>query len=428
MFDGSCLKQIIVDQQEERKLIDNIPRQQFNKIQELSQSRLIVIVMGIRRCGKSTLMQQIQSIQPEQDFCLSFEDERLISFNVEDFQILLEIFIELFGEQKTLYFDEIQNIEGWELFIRRMHDYGYKIYLTGSNANLLSRELGTHLTGRYVTVELYPYAFAEYCVAKQHSIDVKRQTTTQKSLQKKWLNEYQTDGGFPEYLQNPINDYLRTLYENILYRDIINRYNLPHEKPIKELVVYLASNIGKTITYNRLSKTLGLSSGATVQEYCGYLENCYLFFLLYRYDPSLKKQLIAPKKSYIIDTALARILGFRASEDKGRFLENMVFIELKRRFADNIYYHQGKYECDFIIREGIDIIQAIQVTQHLQGPETREREYRGLLDAMQTYGLLEGIILTENELGVDKRVEAGKAYHIQIMPIAQWLLLNDALD
>lgn len=424
MFNSSDLKQIILDQRELRKLDDNVPRQKFKKVQELTASRFIVIVMGIRRCGKSTMMQQLRDTQPEHDFCLSFEDERLVSFTVEDFQTLLEVFIELFGEQKTLYFDEIQNIEGWELFIRRMHDYGYKIYITGSNANLLSRELGTHLTGRYVTVELYPYSFQEYCIARQHGIVIERQTTAQKALHKKWLNEYQIEGGFPEYLQNPINDYLRTLYENILYRDIIKRYNLPSEKPIKELVVYLASHIGKTITYHSLSKTLGLSSGITVQEYCGYLENCYLFFLLYRYDPSLKKQLNAPKKAYIIDTALARVLGFRTSEDTGRFLENMVFIELKRRYKENIYYHQDEYECDFILREGIKIIQAIQVTQHLQDPNTKQREYRGLIDAMQAYNLNTGIILTENEQGEEKLSVAGKTYHIQIMPIAQWLCKN----
>ncbi len=423
MFNSIDLKQLILEQKEERRLMGNVPRQQFVKMQEFTQSRFVVIVMGIRRCGKSTLMQQIRDLQPEQDFCLSFEDERLVSFTLDDFQILLETFIELFGEQKTLYFDEIQNIVGWELFIRRMHDYGYKIYITGSNANLLSRELGTHLTGRYVTLELYPYAFAEYCIARQHPVDITRKTTIQKSMHKKWLNEFQVEGGFPEYLQNPINEYLRTLYENILYRDIIKRYNLPHEKPIKELVVYLASNIGKTVTYNSLSKTLGLSSGATIQEYFGYLENCYLFFILHRYDVSLKKQMIAPKKVFIIDTALARVLGFRFSDDIGRFLENIVFIELKRRYSENIYYHQGKYECDFIIREGIKIVQVIQVTQHLRDIETKAREYRGLLEAMQAYQLNSGIILTENEQGEEEITESGVAYTIHIMPITQWLLM-----
>lgn len=422
MLSSLLLKQVILDQKEERLLASDVPRQKFDQVQELTASSFIIVIMGVRRCGKSTLMQQIRGLQSEQDFCLSFEDERLVSFTLEDFQTLLETFIELFGAQKTLYFDEIQNITGWELFIRRMSDYGYKIYITGSNANLLSRELGTHLTGRYVSVELYPYSLQEYCTAKQHPFDIEKISTIQKSLQKKWLNEFQQDGGFPEYLANPINDYLRTLYENILYRDIIKRYNLTNEKPIKELVVYLASNISKTITYHRLSKILGLSSGATVQEYCSYLENCYLFFLVYRYDDSLKKQLAAPKKSYIIDTALARILGFRPSEDTGRFLENMVFIELKRRYKDNIYYHQGDFECDFVLREGIKIIQAIQVTRDLQNPVTKAREYRGLLEAMQTYHLNSGLILTENEQGCDEISANGKTYSIQILPIAQWLL------
>jgi hypothetical protein len=379
--------------------------------------------MGLRRCGKSTVMKQLRDLQKEQDFCLNFEDERLVNFTVEDFQVLLTVFIEMFGIQKTIYLDEIQNIEGWERFARRLHDDGYKIYITGSNAHLLSKELGTHLTGRYLALELYPYSFREYNISKNHAIvETKNLDTTQSSLCKKYLNEYLIQGGLPEYLQNGNPEYLAMLYENILYRDIISRYNIPNERPIKELALLLASNIGKLLSYNSLKKTLGLASGTTVAQYCQYLQNSYLFFFVNRYDYSLKRQMLAPKKCYMIDNAMADALGFRTSNDTGRFLENSVFLALKRQNLGEIYYHQHKNECDFLIRKGHKIIQAIQVCQSLQDLDTKEREYNGLIEAMQLYDLSAGLILVQNEKREETITVDGKKLHIVVQPIWEWLL------
>jgi len=413
------LKEVIADQRMIYHPLIEVPRAKFEKALELAETPQILIITGVRRSGKSTLMQQLRKSRQEQDFYLSFEDDRLASFSLSDFQLLLEVFIELFGPQKTFYFDEIQNIPGWEKFIRRLYEQGNKIIITGSNANLLSSELGTHLTGRYLTLELFPYSFEEYCIAKKHPVSTLDYfNTEQRALCKKWSNEYQAEGGFPEYLQYLKPEYLTTLYESILYRDIINRYKIPQEKPIKELVLFLSSNIGKTVTYNSLRKIVGLASGTTVAEYCQYLENCYLFFIVQRYDFSLKAQIQSPKKSYIIDTALAGVLGFRISADKGRFLENMAFLELKRRNVGMIYYHQGKHECDFVIREGNAITQAIQVTQSLEDASTKEREYAGLLDAMRIYGLSSGLILTENQ-SFEETIDN---YKIVVMPLWRWLL------
>jgi len=421
------LKQIILDQRRTYPaLMQAITRSEFAHISQFIPGSQVLIITGIRRCGKSTLMQQIRQTQDEQDFYLSFEDERLVPFTLENFQALLEVFIELYGVQKKFYFDEIQNIPGWERFIRRLHDQGNKIYITGSNANLLSKELGTRLTGRYIAIELYPYSFYEYCVAKKHKIkDTNLLDTASRALRKKWLNEYQKEGGFPEYLENEKTEYLTMLYESIIYRDIINRYHIPNERPIKELVLFLSSNIGKMMSYGSLKNTLSLASGTTVAEYCHYLENCYMFFLVHRYDLSVKRQLLAPKKCYVIDTAMAQILGFRSSEDKGRFLENMVFIELKRRNAGDIFYHQGKNECDFVLQQGITVTHAIQVTQTLHEKATKEREYAGLLEAMQTYQLTSGLILTENENYEDAMVVNNKTVTIKVQPLWEWLLLSD---
>jgi predicted AAA+ superfamily ATPase len=424
MISREILKQIIMDQRARQTDAHVVPRESLPRIRAWEDNKQIIIITGLRRCGKSTFMKQIQATLTEIDFCMNFEDERLISFTVENFQALLEVFIELFGAQKTIYFDEIQNIEGWERFIRRLHDDGYKIYITGSNAHLLSSELGTHLTGRYLTLELYPYSFREYNIACSHDSSASSAffDTTQRALHKKWMNEYLIEGGLPEYLSHKDPQYLTMLYENILYRDIISRYNIPNEKPIKELALYLASNIGKLLSYNALKKMLGLASGTTVAQYCQYFENSYLFFFINRYDDSLKRQMFAPKKSYIIDNAMGNVLGFRTSNDTGRFLENAVFLELKRRDIGEIYYHQGEKECDFIVRKGRKIVQAIQVCQHLQDENTLAREYAGLLEAMQTYKLESGLILVENESSSDSMIIEGEKFHIKIQPIWDWML------
>lgn len=202
----------------------------------------------MRRCGKSTFMQWVRSKQQNPHFYFNFDDDRLVTFTMADFQILLALFIELLGPAKTVFFDEIQNIAGWEKFVRRLHDQNYKIYLTGSNARLFSRELGIHLTGRYIALEMYPYSFAEYLAAKQYAVNNKEIVTTEdKATVKSLFNRYYQMGGIPDYIRFEQPEYLNDLYESILYRDIVVRHGIVKEQALKSLVYYLASNIGKDI-------------------------------------------------------------------------------------------------------------------------------------------------------------------------------------
>ena len=191
-------------------------------------------------------------------------------------------------------------------------------------------------------------------------------------------------------------EYLKSVFENILYRDIITRYKLTSQKTIKEVALYTASNIGKELSYNKIKNLVGVSNARTIKEYFEYLENSYLTFLLSKFDYSLKKQIYSNKKSYLIDTGMIKLLGFRNSEDRGRILENLVFIKLNQK-NNEIYFHKDKKECDFIIREGIKIKHAIQVTQSLEDEKTKQREIEGLLEAIKKYKLKEGLILTEDE-------------------------------
>lgn len=420
-MDNALLKQIIIDQQEPKKLESIALRLVYKKIPELAKSNHIVIISGIRRCGKSVFLQTIREHFNENNYYFNFDDDRLVNFQIEDFQKLLELFIELYGEQKTFFFDEIQNILGWERFVRRLHDQGYKIFITGSNATLLSSELGTHLTGRYIQLEMYPFSFQEYVNWQQPELlESKDFTTVQKGNAKKLFGEFLENGGLPEYLLYKDKAYLTTLYESIIYRDIIVRYNI-NEHAIRELALYLASNVGKEISYNALRKLLGLGSANTVADYCEYLEKSYLAFLVNRFAFSLKKQMHYSKKNYFIDQALAKIVGFTMSEDRGRVLENIVFLELKRRGCD-IFFHQENKECDFLIRQGIKITQAIQVTSSIHNTETKAREFAGLVEAMQLYALPEGLLLTESDEATETVIHEKKKYNVKIMSIWRWLL------
>lgn len=414
--------QIIVDQAQERLPANLVQRWQYQQVVPLIDTKQIIIVSGIRRCGKSTLMQFIRTNANESNYYINFDDDRLVSFALEDFQLLIDVFIQLYGVQNTFYFDEIQNILGWERFARRLHNEGKKVFITGSNASLLSNELGTHLTGRQITVKLYPYSFQEFLqYNKITTPEIHKITSTQKSLLQKNFNEFVSLGGMPEYLENMQKQYLHSLYENIIYKDIIVRNKIPQEKPIKELVYFLASNNAKEFTYNSLRQLLNLGSSNTVADYCHYLENSFLCFTVNRFSYSLKKQIYHPKKIYFIDQAIAATVGFRCSEDQGRMLENIVFLQLKRQ-AKEIYFHKEKKECDFVIRSGYQIAEAIQVTISLKNDKTKKREIDGLLEAMEMYNLEQGLIITEDEeeqLQIDNN---GKTYQIAVMPCWKWLL------
>lgn len=417
-MDRELLKKVIADQKEYPAPKNFYGRSQTEAIRALANDPHILIISGVRRSGKSTLLRHIQNERSESDYYINFDDDRLIHFKLEDFQILYEVFIELFGKQSTFYFDEIQNIEGWETFVRRLHDQGNKIYITGSNATLLSRELGTRLTGRYISLEMYPLSFREIVNHELPEIlDKKLLTTTDVGLALRLFSSYMQNGGIPDYVKFGKIEYLKSLYEGILYRDVIVRYGITNEKPLKELCFYLASNIGKEFSYNNLCKLLEIGSANTISGYCDHLENCYLCFFVNRYSHSLQKQIHYNKKCYMIDSALIRLIGFRVSEDKGRLLENCVLLQLKRK-NEEIFFHKGKKECDFLLRKGNRIFQAIQVTRSLADPQTRQRELEGLLEAMEEYQLNEGLILTESD---EEQLET-KGCRIQITPIWKWLL------
>ena len=378
----------------------------------------VVIISGIRRCGKSSLLFLIKEKMNlgEPDYCyFNFDDERIIA-DISILEHIYNLHIEVYGKEPVLFLDEIQNIDNWEKFVNRMYEQGIKVYVTGSNAKLLSSEISTSLTGRNKLIELYPFSFSEYLRFIGNSYNLERLTQTAKSLLLKDFNAYFETGGFPLVVKENDTELINAYFQDILYRDIISRYRLTQVNEIKQIGLYFASNIGKLFSYSTLQEISGVKSLSSIKDYLFYYEQSYLYFYLKKFDYSVKKQIMNPKKVYTIDPAFAHRLGFNFSENKGRILENIVFLELLRR-GKEVYYHSGKKECDFLVKEGLTIVEAIQVAYQLNS-SNYERENQGLHEAMNTYDLKQGLILTYNANESFIPDNPG----IKNLPVWQWLL------
>ncbi|MBL7137145.1 MAG: ATP-binding protein [Bacteroidales bacterium] len=362
----------------------------------------VKIISGIRRCGKSTLLRQL-SAKKNSDCFLSFEDPRLTQFEVNDFFKLEKIFQE--REPSTIYFlDEIQHVEGWERFIRVLHDKKTRVVLSGSNASILSRELGASLTGRQITYALFPFSYAEYLAHRNQESGLDS------------FSGYLQLGGFPEYLTSTNENVLISLYNDLIYRDIIVRHGLRNAKVVRELGVYLATNIGKEFSYNKLAGIFELGSVNTALSYLSYFEDAYLFFAIPRFSWSGKQQARNPKKIYGIDTGLMRILSLSFSGNQGRLLENIVYIELKRR-GKEIFYYRSRNECDFVSVSKRKVEMLIQVCFELN-TDNLQRELAGLTEAMDELDVETGFIFTMNQ---DDRIVQGKKTII-VKPVWKWML------
>jgi len=375
----------------------------------------ITIISGIRRCGKSTLLSQFASNYKEYHY-LTFDDERLINFTVEDFQNLLTVWHKR-SNCKILFLDEIQNIFQWERFVRRVHDQGYKIFLTGSNAHLLSSELATHLTGRYVKIDLYPFSFFE--IINSQNIPFNEITTQIQAKIMSVFDQYLTSGGFPEWYKSKNIESLQNIYDYILYRDVIARYKIQEIKNLRMVSNFLMTNIAKEFSYESIAKMVQIKSTTTVKNYTMFLEAVYLLFELYKYDYSLKKQYVSNKKIYSIDNGLRNQVAFKHSADKGRLFENLIYIELKRR-RNNVFYFREKNECDFILEQNGSITDIIQVCSELTR-ENESRELMGLVEAAQIFKLKKGLLITYD---LEKTIDF-KNIEIQMIPAWKWLLTKN---
>lgn len=384
----------------------------------LKSDNRVLIVTGMRRVGKSTLVQQL--MEEAGNFCyFNFEDEKLLDFTVDHFGELEETLIEVYGPAQHWFFDEIQNVAQFELAVRRLQDSGKKIVLTGSNSSMLSMEFGSKLTGRYKQIELFPFSFAEYLRFRNVTFEEKDfYLPESKVMLKTHFMQWMEEGGLPEYLWYNDREYVRTLFDNILYRDIFARYGIRHQREFRELVQLLVSNLSLPVTFTSLQRSIGLSNSATVKEYMGYLANSYVFYEMYQFQDSLKKQLRSPRKVFVNDVAFHNLVGFSNSQNLGRKLENAVFLALRRK-SKELFSFNGSGECDFIQFDEQRKPAAIQVCYNLNS-QNEARELDGLIEAMHVFGLDEGLVLTyDQEFEIQKE---GKS--IPAIPVWKWLLDN----
>ncbi|MBI2129992.1 ATP-binding protein [Candidatus Woesearchaeota archaeon] len=403
--------------QEENEFVN---RELIKKVLSFTQLKLPIIITGVRRTGKSTLLKLIKKeLQLREKDCLyiNFNDERLIDFSIENFQNVLDFLNEQgYKESCFLFIDEIQEVDKWEKWIDRIKEK-HPILITGSNSKLLSKEISTILTGRSINISLYPFSFKEFLDSQNMSLEKWQLDLKLQSVLRTRFSEFLNSGGIPKVVVDNDKRLLQEIYENILYRDIVKRFNKNLEKPIKEVSVYLLSNISKELSVRSLSKIIGIKNLSTVKSILDTFEKAFLFFFINKFDFSIRKQIQNPRKTYCIDNGFVTNIGFRSSENKGRLLENLVFVELKRKNKE-IYYFSDKGECDFVVKEGLKIKKAIQVCYDLN-EENKDRELNGLVEALKKFSLKEGLILTydqEDELKIE-----GKK--IKLLPVWKWLLI-----
>jgi len=397
-----------------------IKRIYLDELKKLMSLKHIIALLGVRRAGKTHMIYQLISemiskkIDSSKILFLKIDDLRIkqnldhnkISSIIEEYKMLKN------PKGKTyIFFDEIQELPNWQQYLKTLYDLNedYKIIVTGSNAHMLKKDVSDYLTGRIIEKRIFPFSFKEYLTAKNIDVSSKEKVFDQKIKVKKEFKNFIFKGGFPEVIGldedlriNVLKEYLQT----IIFKDVVARYSVSNSQKILDFAHYIISNSTKLFNFSTLAKQFSYSND-TVSEYASYFEEVFFIFRLFIHDYSVKKQLVNPKKLYAIDTGIITASSFRFSENTGRLLENAVFVELIRR-GNDIYYHNGKKECDFIVKEDIKIVQAIQVSSNLDDSDTKKREIEGLLDAMENYGLDEGLILVADgeseEIFEDKKI------------------------
>ncbi len=421
MLSEEQIKEILVKQREtilNKKF--GIERTLLGKIKPKIKLPHIVVLTGLRRSGKSTLLRQlIKRHYDDKDFYyINFEDERLFNFPANEFNKLYEALVSLFGKKKTFFLDEIQNISKFETFVRRFYEEGFKFFITGSSAALLSKELGTKLTGRHVDIAVKPFSFLEFLELKEFKIEKESIYKTESKIKiKKYFEEYLVNGGMPEYLIYDDPELLTRVYEDTVLKDIAVRHKIDNIVVLRDLYSILISNFANKFSFNSLKQITDINSVNTIKKFIQYLEETYFAKTINKFDYSLKKQMINNKKIYIIDNGFIGTLSKKLTKDKGWLLENLVFNFLNK--DKDVFYYSDKFECDFLLVKNKTVSHAIQVCYDLN-EENKHREISGLKEAMDRFKLDRGLILTnsqEDQIKIKKK-------KIKVMPVWKWLLLE----
>lgn len=420
VIDKRTLEVILTDQQEEleARCKDYLCHREEEKLIDLKSPQAQVVI-GVRRSGKSTLcFQALESADVKYAYA-DFDDERLQGIDAGQLNELLEVLYKIYGDFEYLFLDEIQDVDGWHLFVNRMLRKKMHVVITGSNAKLLSSELATYLAGRAKEIHLYPFSFAEYCAMK--GIDTERQSTKAEGIRRAAFDEYMRHGGFPELLS--ISDkraYVSALVDNILKRDIEQRYNISYKAAFEQLAQHLLNVSPTSIVTTDLADTFHIKSEHTVKNYLAYLRQAFILIGIRKYTAKSKVR-VTQEKVYAVDVALMnqRADAF-AGDNLGWRLETVVLLHLMKRCKQNgwdLYYLKERSgECDFIVCSGKTVMQAIQVSYGTAAEKIRKREINGLLLANRQTQCEDLLLLTDHEYG--DMVKDG--HRITIRPVYDW--------
>lgn len=424
-MDKRKLLQILLDQQEELASMvgeDYVQRPEAKQFE--FESKLAQVVIGVRRSGKSTLCHMALRGKGVKYGYVNFDDDRLYKISVEDLNDILETLYIIYGtDVKYLFFDEIQNVDGWHLFVNRLLRLGLHVFVTGSNARLLSTELSTHLTGRYNEIRLYPFSFKEYCKARHVYTD--KATTKNLAAQQASLHEYLLEGGFPELdgISNR-HAYVEGIVNTIITKDIKARFKLRNEEGIKVLANHFINNVGQLVNVKDITENLGIGTAKTVRNYMDYLTQAFLILPVSKFSYKSGVR-IRGDKVYIIDTGL---MTYRhnalSSENLGWRFENVVMMELLRRTNpsyQDIYYYRpasSSREVDFVVTDHSKVMELIQVSLDISNPTTLKRELKALAEASRKLHCVNLTLVAMSQT----RIEEIDGIKINVVSAAEWLL------
>lgn len=418
----SEIEKVLLEQQDELEALEgeeliHRPEEELINL----KSKLAQVVIGVRRSGKSTLCFNALNKAGVHYAYANFDDERLEELETKDLDNVLQTLYKIYGKFDYLFLDEIQNIDGWPLFVNRLLRQKIHILITGSNAKLLSSELATHLTGRHHKIELYPFSFKDWCSIKE--VDYTRLTTKNKGLLSKAYEEYFHQGGFPELIsgEETPKEYISTLIDNIISQDIQKRYKIRNIDALKRLAHHILNETPTLIVKDTLQEIIGIKSERTLGNYLMYLNQTYLISTISKYS-SRSRERARNEKSYAIDVAFMdkRENAF-SGENLGWRLETIVYLELLRRKAgtdSDIYYYQDRSaEADFVVCDGNKTLAVYQVCYDISNEKSKKREIKGCIAGAKATKCHNIFLITDHESEIIEE----DGYTIQVIPVWKWL-------
>lgn len=423
------IKNLVAEWLETDSLPDMIEREA--SVGDIGQISSILAIVGPRRSGKTWFMYQLikrllnKGVDKKDILFIDFEDYRLIGIQPEDIDAILSAFYQLTNRYPGyLFLDEIQNLPNWSRVLRTLHNQNrYRIIVSGSNSNLLSREIATELRGRYEDLLMLPFSFSELLKYRNISFDKNTFYTPRKGALLRVFDDYLKEGGFPEVIKKESrvekNSLLQSYYQTLFYKDLLERYRIRSKNLMESMMQYCLNIMGDQFSISRFANGMAAAdmsaSKKTISNYLHHFQEAFFLIAIEKFDFSPRKRLMNPKKIYLLDSGFSN-LSVNFSENKGKYLENVVAVQLFRN-REEMYYHRKDRECDFLLKRGNKIDKAIQVCWELN-ENNRKRELSGLAEVMRILKIQEGLILTYNQ----EDTEELEGHKIPVMPTYQWLL------